>query len=439
MTFAPRREGASLLKLADPLGGMVTGGACHTFPADEPQLFVQALSFPVSTVGDQASTAGQRSPSRLGASGSGASAEIRAVPALAEMLERHAASCVEDDRLFTASASELGSYALDLQTLPACSARELENPKCYARMPRRDIAMRWVEGISLTTGKPCALPFAMVYLYAGRLLPQERLQAPISTGLAAHRSLAEALVSGLLEVIERDALSIMWLQMIPGHLLELPFTPSWCLAASARLKYFFFDVSTDLDVPVICCIRIAPDSQRAHSLISCAAGFGHAALIEKTVRDIGAHSIGFRADRPMPSAFEDFTAIHHGATYMAHAERASAWAFLLDGERNSSKVACSSELDAKELHDNTPDQQMSYLLDRLSACGMEAYAVDLTSVEAFSAGMRVVRVVVPGLQPLPYRYTTRYLAHPRLYDAPRRMGYRVLAESQINSWPHPFA
>jgi ribosomal protein S12 methylthiotransferase accessory factor len=421
---------------------MITNGTGYVFASDEPRLFVQALSYRAPRDREQA-TADGRPLSKGSASGSGSSPEEAFVPAVAEILERHAASCIEASRLFSASANELGGYALDLRTLPACSRRELKNSKCYVQPARRDQAMRWVEGISLMTGKPCALPFAMVYLYSGNLHPQEKLQAPISTGLAAHCSLPEALLAGLLEVIERDSLSIMWLQMIPGRQLERydtqKHTPVWAQSASARLNYLFRDISTDLEVPVVCCIRIAPDNQRAHTLISCAAGFDRDRLIEKTVRDIGAHSIGFRKERPVPIAFEDFTAIHHGATYMAHKERASAFNFLLQGDRGRSDEGGLWCLQQNDQQMRLPEQQLEYVLRRLRALGFEAYGVDLTTVEAFSVGMRVVRVIVPGLQPLPYRYATRYLAHSRLYDAPRSMENRVLAEKNINPWPLPFA
>jgi len=51
----------------------------------------------------------------------------------------------------------------------------------------------------------------------------------------------------------------------------------------------------------------------------------------------------------------------------------------------------------------------------------------------------VVRVIIPGLQPLSFHYRARYLGHPRLYEAPALMGYPVLREEDLNGWPQPFA
>lgn len=429
---------AALGRLADPLGGMVTGGASHTFAADEPSLVIQSFNYRFPEAPDPLNPAKLQSRMTKGASGSAASHHEALLPAFAEMLERQAASCIDQTRIFTATADELGDYALNLTTLPSCSAAELERSGGYLSPPRSDLPLRWVEGVSLTSGQPRAIPHSLVYLYAGKLSPQERLQAPISTGLAAHKTLPDALNSALLEVVERDALSIMWLQKIPGHRLH-PTMPSWSRSASAQLQYSFFDITTDLDVPVVCCVRTAPFTERDHTLIACAAGFDRAKLIDKTVRDVSAVSISFRKPRPIPASYADFTAIHHGATFMANKARASAFSFLLEGDRSDVQIEPRSLGSNSHNKVDSPHRQLTTLIAKLKNAGMEAYAIDLTSVEAHSVGMHVVRVIIPGLQPLPYRYLARYLGHPRLYGAAHRMGCRVLSESEINPWPIPFA
>jgi ribosomal protein S12 methylthiotransferase accessory factor len=79
------------------------------------------------------------------------------------------------------------------------------------------------------------------------------------------------------------------------------------------------------------------------------------------------------------------------------------------------------------------------LVHLLRAKSMDAYVVDLTTDEALRCGMYVVRVIIPSLQPLSFNYRARYLGHPRLYLAPKTLGYPVLPESELNEWPQPFA
>jgi ribosomal protein S12 methylthiotransferase accessory factor len=70
---------------------------------------------------------------------------------------------------------------------------------------------------------------------------------------------------------------------------------------------------------------------------------------------------------------------------------------------------------------------------------MEAFVVDLSTDEALRCGVRIVRVLIPALQPLSFNYRARYLGHPRLYDAPMQMGHPVHQEEQLNHWPQPFS
>jgi ribosomal protein S12 methylthiotransferase accessory factor len=78
-------------------------------------------------------------------------------------------------------------------------------------------------------------------------------------------------------------------------------------------------------------------------------------------------------------------------------------------------------------------------LNMLREKELPAYAVDLSTDEAVRSGIRIVRVIIPGLQPLSFRYRARFLGHPRLYELPRKMGFPVLTEDELNDFPQPFA
>lgn len=372
-------------------------------------------------------------------SGTGLSASEALVPALVEALERRAASSVDRDRLKIATAAELGEYALPLESLPKCSDREMRSRRCGLSKPVMDQPMRWIEGTSLLTGRNIAIPHSLVYLRTDPLAPHERLQVPISTGLAAHNNLARAISCALLEVIERDALSIMWLQRIPGVRVD-PFAREdweleWLKQRSARLEYHFWEISTDLPVSVVCCLRRSPDHETAHSLMTCAASLDIGAALTKAARDISARAIGFRSERSLPANLEDFTRLHHGATYMAAKIRSKAFDFMFGSKGDSHDT----KVDWPQLKQNTPEEELGYLMGALRERGLDAYAVDLTTPEAATVGVSVVRVLVPGLQPLPYVYAARYLGHPRLYQVPRLLGLKVYGEHEVNTWPLPFA
>ena len=129
----------------------------------------------------------------------------------------------------------------------------------------------------------------------------------------------------------------------------------------------------------------------------------------------------------------DFEDVFHGATYMARAENAHAFDFLLHSH-NEIRL---SEIMKRQSSGIQPT--LKGLLKLLRAKHLDAYAVDLTTDEAMRAGLRVVRAIVPGLQPLSFRTRAQYKGHSRLYEGPGLMGYKSHNEAALNGWPQPFA
>jgi ribosomal protein S12 methylthiotransferase accessory factor len=85
--------------------------------------------------------------------------------------------------------------------------------------------------------------------------------------------------------------------------------------------------------------------------------------------------------------------------------------------------------------------QLRTALRALQQQDLDAIVVDVTLPEVLQAGLRVVRVVVPGLIPLTFGHRYAAKGGPRLYTVPVTLGYagRALAEADLNPAPHPFA
>ncbi|MGH9914875.1 MAG: YcaO-like family protein, partial [Pyrinomonadaceae bacterium] len=296
------------------------------------------------------------------------------------------------------------------------------------------------QGLSLLDGRLVYLPVVMVYLYAGFVSREERIWLPITTGCAGHTSFERALLSAILEVIERDAISITWLQQLPLPRIEIDnvspeLAPYWkCgLRSSKELEYFFFDATTDLGISTIYGLQVSKANKRLTTLVSCSTSMDPGAAVIKVMRDMAACRIAFRQPRPTPEKWEDFTDIFHGASYMARSDQAHAFEFLLD----SGRKRFLSEI--VTLQSNDEKQALQMVLERFRRRRMDVYAVDLSTDEALRCGVRVVRVIIPGLQPLSFHHRARYLGHSRLYEMPKQMGFPVHREDQLNRWPQPFA
>ena len=427
---------ASLETLASGLGLVGNSGPMFRF-VDPP------LSVHYADVGDlnavlPPSAARQRlEPSTLPA-GVGVASEpaIARSLALAEALERYCAHAWSVEQFLTAPASALEEEHLDPRRLPRCSEQECDHPLCGWRPADPDLPIRWVKGVSLMTGRTVWLPARAVYLGL-EAWPGERFVFANSSGCAAHPSLTRAIVAGLCELVERDAVALTWLQRLAVPRIMFDAMSDWLRPyvvrrSDAFFERQFFDATTDLGVPTVYGVEVALGHPTASTLVACATHLDPERAVAKVVCDLASHRPAVELERPVPDDPWTFTKAFQGCSFMARPENQEAFAFLLD----SSRARPMSEMSRGPLDDERAE--LAWLLARLSKGGMDAFVADLSTDEARAAGVFVVRVVVPELMPVSFRLPARYLAHPRLFGAPAALGQPVFGETEVNPWPQPF-
>jgi len=434
---AQRETGTARLQdLVSPLGGLVNHVLQLPVEPSSPPLAVFSADLgDVSTVLPY--LCGPDCLGTLDGTGTGVDAERAGIVAVAEALERYA-NCVYDERQFRwATADELGAEALDLDSLPRCSPAELADPACPVALPDRSVPMRWMRGLNMRTGEPCWVPAVLVFMH----FPAhgaERITNPISTGAAAHPDPATAVCGALCEVIERDAISLTWLQQLALPRIELDSVGPQLrryldVSADRDMTIQLFDATTDVGIPTVYGVSIAPEHPSCRTVVSCATSLDPQTAAAKAICETVSVRIALHDDKPPIQDVRTFTGVSDGAAYMCAPERAEAFDFLLDTPARRRL----SEMPTLSTGDPTTDLRL--VCARLADCGMDAYVVDLSTDEALRAGMTVVRAIVPGLQPLTFHYRARFLGHPRLYQAPARMGYPTRPEAGLNAWPQPFA
>ncbi|WP_406480507.1 YcaO-like family protein [Streptomyces platensis] len=357
---------------------------------------------------------------------------------VAEALERYSTCVAQEEEMIWATAEELGSEALDLTTFPRCSPAELAHPKALTVDVDTKAPMRWVRGWSLTRRTPVWVPAVQVWMHIPAQSAGERCWNPISTGCATHTDLAQAVVNALCEVVERDAISLTWYQKLALPRIEFDqvppaLEPFLAKSRDSLVDTVFFDATTDLGIPTVYSVDLSPHHEVLGQMVMCNTSLDPADSIAKITRESASSRIAMQAQREMPESIDDFQHVFHGAAYMGRPDRRHDFDFLLESQASRPF----SELPTLTTGDSGRD--LALLVAKLEQAGYEAVAVECSSDEARDVGFRVVRVLVPGLMPLSFTYRARYLAHPRLYEAPARMGYPVLAEADINPLPQPFA
>jgi ribosomal protein S12 methylthiotransferase accessory factor len=354
--------------------------------------------------------------------------------AMAEAVERYAGRALFQEQTILASANELGGSAIDITRIPRCSSRERQDGS-----PLRDLdtesRIRWIQGTDWLTGKDVWVPAIMACYGIGDLRETEHFWSPISTGFSVHSDADEALLRALCEVIERDAVEVLWQQM-----LSLPWIPPHYYPDSVRqlcatgdrqfIDTFLFDATTDIGVPTVYCVHVAPHDPAVRQLVACAT--------RRTFADAAEHAIleTFQIRDPVRAENSEGEpgsgSVIDGARYMANPERAAAFDFLLkDTEGRAAKP-----------NDGIPEETteaLAWIKSRLATKQMQVIIVDRTPDELADLGLTALCAIIPDLQPMPLVWRVRYRAHPRLYSAPHLMGYRSLSEEELNPWPQPIA
>lgn len=369
-------------------------------------------------------------------------AQARAA-AIGEALERYSGAFVPAERLRVSTARELGQAAVPPARFGLFHPLQHAAPGFPFVPFTEDTPTSFVEGTSLLDGARALVPAELVYLQ-----PPAPSTRPIafatSSGLACGPSLAEATLSALLELVERDAVMVVWSNRLSPPLLdcagddELERLDRQFFAVTG-LRYSVLDASALLGLPVaIGVVHGAPGSRAALAVGAGCAARMQDAWLKALSEAFGVYRwLGLQGesdpDRPLPGVEEVRTFDDHMLFYATH-ERAERATFL-DASAERTRPA-----DAPPLEGSTPREQIAEAVERLAREDVSAYAVDVTAPDVESLGLHVVRVVTPELCALDVAHSARFLGCRRLYTAAFEAGLaeRVLEPADLNPDPHPF-
>ncbi len=399
MVTEMQKTRSSLEELVQPMGGLIAGvGQLPNYPGEARFPIMNTV---MGDIGQALATVaqalgGKSAAGSLEGAGGSIDADEARLKAIAEGLERYSSCAYSEQQFIWATARELGSEALDLDTVPRCSENELAHPRCPLIAPDKDAPMRWVRGISLHDGHAVWVPSVMVYLHIPYMSRGERFWLPISTGCAAHTTLERALVGAICEVIERDAIALTWLQQLPLPRVEIDQVPAFLAPylernerAQEAVEHYYFDATTELGVPTIYSLHLSPHNKKLVALVMCSTELDAAVAIAKVARELASSRIALQAHREHRQQVDDFLNVFDGASYMAAPERLPAFDFLL----RSPVRRKLSEIKSIGTGDNR--QNLVGLLQRLKAHHKEVFAIDISTDEALRVGMRVVRCLFP--------------------------------------------
>lgn len=348
--------------------------------------------------------------------GKGVTAEEARTGALCEAVERWSGSFQGGEARRRASLRELGDDAIHPNDVMLFDERQYAgragwNPRhgAFQNVFERfdDTAeLDWTPVWSVTGQRHRLLPTGLLY-FGG---PGPASVRADSNGNAAGSCLEDAVLQGLLELVERDAVALWWYNRTPVPGVDLDaFAQPWLDEARGTYAGLgrtleVLDVTTDLGIPAMVAVSRRPGSARAEAMFGFGAHLDPRIAVRRAVTELNQlipAVLGTRPDTGFTPGDPDAVRWWQDAADEP---------YLLPDPGTACRRP--SDFDYRAGPDLTED--VLGLLDLLDSRGLEVLVLDQTRPDA---GLPVVKVLVPGLRPMWARF-----APGRLFDVPVRMG-----------------
>ncbi len=372
---------------------------------------------------------------RSNAGGKGSTDLQARASALGEALERYSGLFQGYEPSRVASYRELAGAAIHPRLLAGFSERQ------YAARARQNQSssgknlvpapldeerpLHWSPVWSLTRRETRYLPTSFCY-YGFTLDPREHVACfGDSNGCAGGASREDALLQGLMELVERDSVAIWWYNRISRPALDLASVDhphvrrleAYHHAKGRRL--WALDLTADLGIPVFGAVSAAADGTVGDVAVGFAAHLDPLIALRRALNECG-----------QTTAALAFLRSRHGLTD----EPTMAWLKEVDPVRHpylrpdpAAPAVALAAHPRLSTGDGAEDVRLAQA--RVEAQGLELLVLDQTRPDC---GFPVVKAVVPGL----LHFWPRF-GLPRLYDVPVRMGWLAAPTPEEDMNPLP--
>lgn len=356
------------------------------------------------------------------------------------------------------SYAELGADALDPRSFGLFPPERHPDPDGVYRPFTEDAVVSWVWGWSFGLARPVLVPESHAYYRTGRQ-PGAAADKPftfeISNGCALGGCLEEAVLHGILEIVERDAFLMTWYARMAVPEVDLARAPDprirLVVERMERTGYRIraFDTTLTEGIPAFWVLAQDAGGDAARPRVVCTGGSAldpAAALLSAlgelapiVEQEISRYPGEAERARRMAADPELVRVMGDHALCNATPEAFARFSFLLSGP---DRTVGWDDLGRGPWPVHTDlSEDLAEAIGRMRAGGMDVVVVDQTSDLHRAAGLHCVKVIAPGALPMTFGHRNRRTTGlPRLREVPYRLGHapRPLTDADLNPHPHPF-
>ena len=423
--------------LVDPTVGLIQSINFYKCRHNEPQLVHCHATMP-----DVSRITGRFSNRSTGSTA--LTKDVALVKAVGESVERYCTDISDHSDVIYAPYRKVKREAVDPRRFVMFHPEQYRAPNFPFNEITDDTVIPWVQGYSVTHKRPTLVPAGQVYLGINQTREQWFEMGPVS-GYACANTYEEAILGGICEVVERDSFMVFWYNYLPVPAFDLTALESEAARQtleryhSTPVRLHCSNITTDIGIPAVVAVMTSSEPGWPAAVVSAAADLDPERAIVRALQELAANYIYIRSHfehpaRQLPQKPEQVNSMEDHGLFYCRTENLRALDVLL----RPRSVIKPRDVESKVSEDVL--ENVEYCVERMRALDLEVLAVDTTSSDVAELGFKVVKVLVPGAQPIDFGMQHRHFGGRRIYEAPARMGYRTrdTLPEELNLFPHPF-
>ena len=354
------------------------------------------------------------------------------------------------------SLQQAGQNAIAPEALPLFADEQYASPNFFFQPFTYDTEFNWIRGRRLIGQEDIWIPLQLVLFFYISSIEETRIGYSSSSGMASHIDESLAIIAGVTELVERDALMVSWYADIPLRQVEVDRTLSSqktnralehirCL--DGDVNFWLHDVGFP-KLPCISATQLVPYYKKFAYQAGAAAALDGEEAFTQALLEYGQSELQLKCailapqrklrravevifDAPPDKPLAEMRTFLETIGYYGHAENTG----RLKEFFCSDDTVVLSELPKVQFKDS--ERQLGHLKEILQQYNIDPIIIDCTHEQM--SQVKVVKVFIPELvQPHVSAYP--YLGHPRIYELPMKMGLRdkPLTFKELKSGPVPF-